>query len=372
MWILPVLFRTTVFFLALNFLIVFHPSHTFSVQEINYPLINDFPFPKSVSLFGEQIPLKNRRVWEMLDREFTISVWRRSQVLLWLKRAGRYFPYIETKLAEADMPIDLKYLAVAESNLLTTIRSRKGAVGMWQIITKTAKRNGLRVDLKIDERRSFERSTEAAIKYLRSLKEMLGTWALALAAYNCGEERMEKEIEEQKVRDYYRLNLPLETERFLFRIAAIKIIMENPARYGYMIPPEQIYRPILYKSVPVKVDISLPMTEVAQAMDIDFKTIKEINPHILSYDFPKGSYPINVPSGFGSKLADILSRLSLNASHSKETDTDRHTARHVLVQQGDTLSDISQRTGVPVSTLKRLNGINGSFIRVGQQLKIVP
>lgn len=323
MWILPVLFRMTFLILALIFLIVLHPSHTFSGQEINYPLTNDFPFPKAVSLCGEQIPLENRHVWEMLDRELTISVWRRSQVLLWLKRAGRYFPYIEAKLAEADMPLDLKYLAIAESNLLTTIRSRKGAVGMWQLITKTAKRNGLRVDLKIDERRSFERSTEAAIKYLKSLKEMFGTWALALAAYNCGEKRMEKEIEEQKIRDYYRLNLPLETEQFIFRIIAIKIIMENPAGYGYMIPTEHIYQPILYNSVPVKVDISLPIIELAQTMDIDFKTIKEINPHILGYDLPKGSYIINVPSRFGSKLADILRRLSLNATYSKETDTSR-------------------------------------------------
>ncbi len=289
-----------------------------------------------MSLCGEPIPLENRRVWEMLDREFTISVWNRFQVSLWLKRAGRYFPYIESKLEEAHMPLDLKYLAVAESSLLPGIRSKKGAVGTWQFLAETARRNGLRVDRKIDERRSVQRSTEAAIKYLGDLKKMFGSWILALAAYNCGEELLEKEIREQKVRDYHRLNLPLETERFIFRIAAIKVVMENPEQYGYHIAPEHLYRPIRFDTMTVTVDKPLSFIEVAQNLDRDFKVIREMNPHILGYDLPKGTYPIYVPSGSGSKMANIMNELATHASYKKETDSDYY----LTVQPVDILSKV--------------------------------
>ena len=106
------------------------------------------------------IPLENPQVWEMLDREFNITVWDRAQVFMYLKRAGRYFPYIEKKLSEAGMPMDLKYLAVAESALLTHSQSRKGAKGMWQFMKLAARSSGLRKDRIVDERLNFEHSTE--------------------------------------------------------------------------------------------------------------------------------------------------------------------------------------------------------------------
>lgn len=323
--------------MTLNFLIFF-PLSLSSLAQNNYsPLINDFSLPKSVNLCNEPIPLEHRHVREMLDREFTVAIWNPAQVFLWLKRGGRYFPLIERKLAEAGMPLDLKYLAVAESNLLPTIRSRKGAVGMWQFIAKTGLLNGLRVDRSIDERRSVQRSTEAAIRYLKSLKEIFGNWTLALAAYNCGEEALEKNIKEQRVVNYYRLNLPLETERFIFRIAAIKIIMENPERYGYSIVPEHLYEPMNYDTVPVTVQTSVLISNIAQAVAMDFKIIKEMNLHILGNQLPKGSYNIYVPSGFGPKMVEILSCLFSVASPRRKSDTE---------------SDLAERTGVPVSILK--------------------
>lgn len=329
------------------------PSH--SADILHFPIIKDFSPPESVSLCGEPIPLENRRVWEMLDREFTISVWNRFQVTLWLKRAGRYFPYIESKLEEARMPLDLKYLAVAESSLLPGIRSRKGAVGTWQFLAETARRHGLRVDRKIDERRSVQRSTEAAIDYLRELKNMFGSWTLALAAYNCGEEWVEKEIKEQKVSDYHRLNLPLETERFIFRIAAIKVVMENPERYGYNIAPDNIYRPLRFDTIALEVDKPLSMTEVAQTLNTDFKIIRELNPHILGYGLPKGKYFVYVPSGSGSKMANIMNALASHASYKEEMDADYD----LKVQPVDISGSVPTGAGASVSSFQYLNEIDG-------------
>jgi membrane-bound lytic murein transglycosylase D len=333
----PSFFRIALLRLAPNFLVLLLLAPSSSAQDIYYPPINHFPLPESVNLANERMPLEHQHFREMLDREFTIAVWNRAQVFMWLKRGGRYFPFIETKLAEAGLPLDLKYLAVAESNLIPTARSRKGAVGIWQFIVKTARLNGLRVDRTVDERRSFQRSTGAAIKYLRRLKGILGAWTLALAAYNCGEVTLEKEIKEQQVVEYYRLNLPLETERFIYRIAAIKIIMENPERYGYNMAPQHLYEPIRYDTVEVTVDTSIPLANITRALDVDFKVIKELNLHIFGYKLPKGSYNVHVPPGFGPKLAEVLSHLGAVAFLRKKPDPDRF----VNVQPGERKSSVA-------------------------------
>ena len=139
----------------------FHPTASANEIQSLEPSFNDYPLPGALALCGEPIPLEIDAVWEMLDREFTMMVWDRAQVFLWLKRAGKYFPFIERKLAEANMPDDLKYLAVAESSLLTYVRSSAGAAGSWQFMAETGRRHGLRKDRSVDERLSFEHATEA-------------------------------------------------------------------------------------------------------------------------------------------------------------------------------------------------------------------
>jgi len=368
MTMLHYVYRQIIFFVSLSILSILLPSPTFAAEEVDYQVYDDFALPLYVDLCGEPIPLEDRGVFEMLDREFTIMVWDRAQVYLWLKRAGRYFPHIEKKLIEAEMPTDLKYLAVAESALITSSRSRKGAVGLWQFMSYTARGNGLRKDHMMDERRSFERSTEAALKCLKRLKTKFGNWALALAAYNCGEARLKNEIRKQKVKDYYRLNLPRETERFIFRIAAIKIIMENPGRYGYNLSPERTYRPIECDTVEVKIWSPLHVTNVARALGTDFKVLKELNPQILGYYMPTGRYAIKVPLGLGSKMTDFVKQLTFTPSRYAK----KISGEYYVVQPGDTLSHIALRTRVPVARLRQLNGIEGSVITVGQKIRLGP
>ncbi|MCK4729646.1 MAG: transglycosylase SLT domain-containing protein [Desulfobacterales bacterium] len=358
--------RLTVLLLALTFLMVAPPSSAFPAQEGAYLVFHNFPLPESLTLWGEPMPLENSRVWEMLDREFTISVWDRAQVFMWLKRSGRYFPYVERRLAEEGMPEDLKYLAVAESSLLTHARSSDGARGPWQLMTRTARSNGIRKDHTMDERLDFEQATEVAIKYLKRLKDKFGTWTLALAAYNCGEGALKREMKKQGVTDYYRLNLPLETERFIFRIAAIKIVMDNPMRYGYSLPKEEIYRPIECDTVSVNIRVPLHITDIAQALGTDFKVLRELNHKIPGYYLPTGSYTIKVPSGQGSKMADVLNDLTKVASRRMQDDS------YYVVRRGDTLNRIARRKKVNVATLKRLNSIQGSLIMVGQRLRLTP
>jgi hypothetical protein len=354
--------------LALNLVVTLLPSSTTPTQKNTTQGVNNFSLPGEISLFHEPIPLENQRVLEMLDREFTIAVWDRAQVYLWLKRSGRYFPYIEEKLAEAGMPDDLKYVAVAESALITNIRSRKSAVGLWQFISRTGRRYGLRKNRTIDERRDFERSTEAAIKYLNRLYDEFGNWTLALAAYNCGDSLLKRQIKKQNVKDFYRLRLPPETERYIFRIAAAKIIMENPKRYGFDLPPDQTYRPMWYDSVEVSLRRRLKLTDLATTLGTDFKVLKELNPHLRRHYLPKGHHTIKVPPGFGPRVALALQELDNGGSRA----TEKISENYYLVREGDTLGRIAQRTGISIASLRSMNGIQGSTIWAGQKLRLTP
>ena len=141
--------------------------------------------------------------------------------------------------------------------------------------------------------------------------------------------------------------------------------MENPERYGYSLSHKRVYKPVEYDSVPVQIKVPLHMTDVAFALDTNFKVLKELNPQISGYYLPSGPYTLRVPSGQGSKVASALKQLTLAASDHMDGDSE---PRYVVVRQGDTLSGIARRTRVPVATLRRVNGIQGSLIMVGQKL----
>ena len=367
--LLPLLLGVIALLLAINLVVLALRSSTSTAEEpTNSEVLSNFHLPGSISLCDEPVPLENRKTLDMLDREFTFAVWDRAQVFMWLKRAGRYFPYIEEKLAEADMPDDLKYVAVAESALITDIKSRKRAVGLWQFMSSTARRYGLRKNQLIDERLDFERSTEAAIKYLKRLHSEFDNWTLALSAYNCGDAFLKSEIKKQKVEDFYRLDLPLETERYIFRIAAIKTIMENPKQYGFHLPTGHVYPPRWYDTVEVKISHPLKLTDLALALDTDFKALKELNPQFLRDYVPRGSYHIKVPPGFGPKVVVALQELGKSGDGQREY----ISHNHYVVREGDTLGHISRRTGVSLATLKRINGIEGATIWPGQKLRLIP
>ena len=156
-------------------------------QHLNYP---DFPIIPAgpLTFCGERVPVEIQDVKERFERELLISSLDHAQVILWLKRSRRYLPYIEQSLKENGMPDDLKYIIIAESALKPNATSNKGAVGYWQFIFGTGQNYGLTINENKDERRNFFASTKAALSYLKNLYGMLGSWTLAAAAYNMGEE----------------------------------------------------------------------------------------------------------------------------------------------------------------------------------------
>jgi membrane-bound lytic murein transglycosylase D len=254
-------------------------------------------FPPTLQLCGEKVPLERQDVWEMMDQAFVLSVYNHEQVILWLKRANRYFPYIEKRLRERKMPDDIKYVAVVESSLRITAVSSAKATGPWQFMDKTAKRYGLRVDSTIDERLNFEKATEAALNYLEELHRLFGNWGLAIAAYNCGEDRVARSIEMQGVANYYDADLPLETERYIFRMLSAKVILSNPERYGYRVSALRVYPVVETDRIEIHSHREVHVNVIARACGTTYKTIREMNPEIKNEFLPPGRYSLKVPTG---------------------------------------------------------------------------
>ncbi len=267
-----------------------------------------FRLPEKMTLCGEPVPLNDPDVREDLDREFTIEVWSRAQTTMWLKRAQRYFPMIERKIMAQHLPPDLKYVAVAESDFRPKARSSAGAQGIWQFIPPTAQRFQLKANSAIDERLDFFAATDAALRYLKQLHRLFHNWALALAAYNCGESRVQKEMAAQGVKDYYHLALPEETERYLHRIISAKLIMENPGRYGFDIPPADLYPPVEADDVDFSIVKEVQVKNLADACGTYYKTIKRLNPWIKGATLPPGAYHLLVPKGTGQRFKDAYAR----------------------------------------------------------------
>ena len=255
---------------------------------------------------GEPVPLARWDVAERLEREFLLSLGNPAQVLLWLKRSARYFPYIERELARAGLPEDLKYVAVIESALLPGAYSHASALGIWQFIASTAKRYGLAVTSGWDERRNPERSTAAALALLRELRKRFPDWPLALAAYNTGETRIDQALRHQGVTSYYQVALSDETERYVFRALAAKLILSEPERYGFEVPHEQRYRPYDADVVGIELRDRVAVTELARQAGSFYRELKALNPEIVEDWLGKGRYEIRVPKGRGLALRAAL------------------------------------------------------------------
>lgn len=262
--------------------------------EIRRPL-GSYKLPQEISLCGERVPLEDRDVWENLDREFLSILGNEAQVLLWMKRARRYFPHIERRLKETGLPDDLKYVAVIESGLRAQAVSVSGAAGVWQFIPSTGEGYEMRRNRGVDERFDFFKATEGAIAYLKMLYEEFGSWALAMAAYNAGENRVRKEILLQGVKDYYQLSLPAETERFVYKIVVAKILLSDPDRYGLRLDESQYCSTLSVDRVEIDLTKPLSLVEVAKAVGVSYKKMKDLNPHFIEESIPIGTHFLNLP-----------------------------------------------------------------------------
>ena len=332
-----------------------------------WPALTDsIKITEPIDFCGEPVPLDGREVRERLEKELLLTIWDRPQVVLWIKRTTRYLPIIEQMLRENEMPDDLKYVAIAESALRPHAGSSKGAIGFWQFLKSTGQRYGLRINAEIDERRNIFASTLAAINYFKELYQMLGSWTLAAAAFNMGELGLQTEIVSQNTNDYYRLYLPLETQRYIFRIISAKIILSDPQRFGFQFTDNDLYPPLSFDRIHIECFQDTPIHIVARAANSHFKAIKDLNPEIRGHFLAAGMHSLLIPKGaadgFYARFKELVQQW---VAENQE--------RVYVVKDGDNLTMIAERFNVPLPALMIWNRLDGKKpIHPGDRIVIYP
>ncbi len=269
-------------------------------MEVTLPdnYVKVFEIPDSLSFAGEPVPLQMTDVRERLDREIHVNSYWHSSTIFLIKRSHRWLPLLDSLLEEKGIPSDFKYLAVIESGLENVVSPRQ-AVGFWQIREGTGNDFGLIINREVDQRYDPIEATAAAAKYMLKAKEKFGNWTNVAASYNMGMKGLADELEEQKTDSYYDLLLNEETSRYMFRLLAIKEILEHPKKYGYDIPEELLYPVIPLDTLRVNEDIP-SLVDFAQERGLSYKELRMHNPWLRrgALNVTRGrSYLLRLPKG---------------------------------------------------------------------------
>src|SRR5688572_21151940 len=349
--------------------------------------------PAEVMLESSAAEEVEAAVWDLpVTRNESVDVWidylkgrNAEKTELWLERQGKYGPMIRAELRRREMPEDLLYLALIESGFSPKAYSKAAASGLWQFIAETGQRYGLEVSPEVDERRDPIRSTSAALDYLQELYDRFGSWYLAAAAYNTGENRVARILRERaggargddglfwKIAPY----LPRETRDYVPLMLAAGHIAKEPAKYGFT--DLEYHSPLDFETVwvPGSTDLSL----VAKASGVETSTVVDLNPHLTRLRTPTSrAYAVRVPRGstvaFEAQFPALYreSRLARAKEEPKAAakvataTTARATHR---VRSGETLTHIARRYGITVNALRSANGnLSPRKLRVGQTVRL--
>lgn len=283
--------------IAIGYLIYQQQQNNRAYTYYTTPLLkpSDIYCPDSFALAGEQVPLERVDVTEAFKRELITNTYLHSSTIQILKKAPRFFPIIEPILKEEGIPDDFKYLAVIESSLNPLAISHAGAVGLWQLMSGTAKELGLEVTKEVDERYHIEKSTRAACAYLKKAYQKFGSWTMAAASYNGGMNGLSRQMKIQKEDNFYDLLLNTETGRYVYRLLALKQIIENPTLYDFFV--SVTYEPEECEQVIVKGKVK-DWATFAQEHGITYKTLKRFNPWLRQTSLQnrkRETYYIRIP-----------------------------------------------------------------------------
>jgi len=306
------------------------------------------------------IPMVDNEQVQKYIRHYTEK--QRKYFTTWLQRSTRYVPLMEEIFAEEGVPRDLVYLAMIESGFNPRAYSWAHAVGPWQFISSTGQLMGLKHDWWYDERRDIEKSTRAAARFLKDLYGRFDDWYLALASYNAGPGKVSRAIKKYNTRDFWKLckgrYLSPETKAYVPKMLAVVQIAKQPEKYGFGDIEWQYPLEWEVVTLPTSTDLEI----VADFCEVDYETIKALNPELKRWCTPPTlkNYPLRIPAGtrelFEPRYAELPASQRANYQHYK-------------IKSGDTLSGLGQRYNVPVKDIMAMNKIrNAHALRIGQDL----
>lgn len=311
---------------------------------------------KTIPLVENNWVLLEIKSFQTTERKFFEEAYRCS---------GLYRPMIVEEFKKAGLPVELSWLPLIESSFKPRALSRARALGLWQFIASTGYRYGLKRDRFVDERMDPVKSTRAAIKYLSELHDFFGDWTTAIAAYNCGELRVQNVIRAQKI-DYLDnfwdlfTNLPYETARYVPRFIATLLIIENPEKYGFNLPePEPA---LTCETVTVSKPVKLSV--IASKLGLDQNLLIQLNPELRHDSTPNYEYQLRVPQGYAEQTLASLNEVP------NWIPPEAVFGWHI-VKKGETLGLIARRYRTTVQAIVRLNNLrSATLIYPGQKIKI--
>lgn len=346
----------------------------------DYEYIPDFTYEeveKRVAAMETDMPFElNETIFAFINY-FTVR--NRDYTRMVLARQDMYFPMFDEALEKQQMPGDIKYLAIIESGLNPSARSRMGASGLWQFMPATGKEFQLYINSHVDDRLDPEKSTDAALRYLKALNRRFNNWELALAAYNCGPGNVNKAIRRSGGKrtfwGIYRF-LPRETRSYIPQFQAIMYVLRHAEEHN-LILEEPAYAMDFDK---VSMGAEFTLKDLAKHTELCLEDLEYLNPSLLRGEVPdfKKNMTINVPKYMHAYITENQSRLvdSLMiekerylASLPEEPEKPIHNLTY-RVQRGDVLGKIAQQYGVSVSQLKSWNNLYSNTIRIGQVIHI--
>jgi membrane-bound lytic murein transglycosylase D len=362
----------------------------YGFEETDVPFYADSVLSYRLSVLESEIPLEfNEYVKPYINLYTVRKRYLSSRILAWSKY---YFPMFEEALDRANMPMELKYLAVIESALNPMATSPVGAAGMWQFMAPTGRMYGLTTTSIYDERRDVQKSTEAAIKYLRNSYRIYGDWLLVIASYNCGPGNVNKAIKRAGgVKNFWAIQhfLPRETRGYVPAFIAAAYMMNYAAEHN-IYPEENLA--IDYHLDTITVDASYNLSALAASLEMTLDELQSMNPALKRSVIPygKSNVTLTVPYAKAVKFA------SLNDSSFRHTSNEMLVARKkqiamekkavayqsakkgsstgkskvYIVKKGDSLGKIASKYNVSETDLKRWNHIKGTRINAGQKLTI--
>jgi len=275
-----------------------------------------------------------------------------------LERGKIYLPFIREEIRRRNLPPELAYLPVVESNFLITARSKSGAVGLWQFMLNSISPFDMRVTDQIDERRDFIKSTTGALAKLEDNYRTLGNWHLALAAYNSGLGEVTRIVRRTGIRDYWELSrrneFRQETAHYVPKLAAVAFILSQPERYGIILP--DLFE---WTSVTLRRQVSLDL--LAGETGIDRELLRNLNAQLLHGISPAGSYNLRVPLSQLDSVTGVLERGDISLLR----------YYYHVVRQGDTLWSLSRHYGATLDMIEQHNsGITNRYLKIGETIVI--
>lgn len=316
----------------------------------------------------EGVPLAvNRAVFQWIDY---FQGQGRPHMERYLQRSTRYMPIMQGILQKEGLPKDLIYIALIESGFSSTAHSSASAVGYWQFIRATGKHYGMQIDNFVDERRDFVRSTQAAADYFKGLYNLFGSWYLAIASYNVGENRVKNLVMKHHTRDFWQLarenKLPEETANYVPKFLAARLIAREPEKYGFVnleyMPPLEFNE--------VEFNSSIDLRKLAKEMNLEYDDLRDLNPMWkkgVALD-KAGKLTLRVPKG---TEAQALAAAPSAIAESRKRYVADEDYSYYRVRRGDNIATIARKFNTTQGQIRELNNMSRRAMLVaGKRIRV--